>query len=106
MAYNPRRTVIALRSTLAPRIGLISPTPAWFISRAGDCVLPSQAVIATEVHAGIPVVRLDRPDQRNAMVPAMLSALVAQLHALAAGGRPIILTGSGRSFCAGADLTW
>jgi len=63
-------------------------------------------VIATESRDGITIVRLDRPAQRNAMIPALVEALIARLVQAAASGRPVILTGSGQSFCAGADLKW
>jgi len=64
-------------------------------------------MIATESHDGITVLRLDRPAQRNAMVPALLEALVEHLRRAATeSSKPIVLTGSGTSFCAGADLKW
>jgi len=40
------------------------------------------------------------------MVPAMMYALIDALHEAASAVKPIILTGSGASFCAGADLNW
>jgi 2-(1,2-epoxy-1,2-dihydrophenyl)acetyl-CoA isomerase len=36
----------------------------------------------------------------------MMYSLIEALEAAAAAGKPIILTGSGASFCAGADLHW
>jgi 2-(1,2-epoxy-1,2-dihydrophenyl)acetyl-CoA isomerase len=63
-------------------------------------------VIATEALDGVSVVRLDRPAQRNAMIPALLQALVDSLKQAAAREQPIILTGSGPAFCVGADLRW
>jgi 2-(1,2-epoxy-1,2-dihydrophenyl)acetyl-CoA isomerase len=63
-------------------------------------------VIASESHDGIPIVRLNRPDQRNAMIPAMLASLIEALERASTDGRPIILTGSGQHFCVGADLNW
>jgi 2-(1,2-epoxy-1,2-dihydrophenyl)acetyl-CoA isomerase len=63
-------------------------------------------VIVSESHDGVNIVRLDRPDQRNAMVPALLEALIEHLRRAASSGRPIVLTGRGRAFCAGADLQW
>jgi 2-(1,2-epoxy-1,2-dihydrophenyl)acetyl-CoA isomerase len=64
-------------------------------------------VIATESHDGIIVVRLDRPAQRNALVPELLQALVKHLQQVAASSqRPVILTANGPSFCVGADLKW
>lgn len=54
---------------------------------------------------GVVVLRLNRPDQRNALSRALLSALEAELERLQADlPRALILTGSGQAFCAGADL--
>ena len=63
-------------------------------------------VIASEVRDGVTVLRLERPDRLNAMIPSLLAALVDELHRAASGRRPIILTGSGAAFCVGADLRW
>jgi 2-(1,2-epoxy-1,2-dihydrophenyl)acetyl-CoA isomerase len=63
-------------------------------------------VIATDSQAGIPIVRLNRPAERNTLIPAMLYALIEALHEVSTAGKPIVLTGSGVSFCAGADLNW
>jgi 2-(1,2-epoxy-1,2-dihydrophenyl)acetyl-CoA isomerase len=63
-------------------------------------------VITTESRDGIPIVRLDRPERRNAMAPALLTALVDALKSAAPCNRPVILTGTGSVFCAGADLHW
>lgn len=63
-------------------------------------------MIAVESHDGIPVVRLNRPDQRNALIPELLSGLVDELLKAQSQRRPVILTGSQKAFCAGADLKW
>ena len=63
-------------------------------------------MIASESREGVTIVRLDRPDQRNALVPGLLEALMEHLRQAAASGRPVILTGRGPAFCAGADLKW
>jgi methylglutaconyl-CoA hydratase len=60
-------------------------------------------------HAG-PVVRvtLNRPEVRNAFNEVMIQELTAWAESVRVGGdtRIAILQGAGRSFCAGADLTW
>ena len=60
-------------------------------------------------HVG-PVVRvtLNRPDVRNAFNEALIAELTTWARSVTAGGdaRVAVLAGSGRSFCAGADLTW
>ncbi len=51
-------------------------------------------------------VTLNRPKTHNAMSPEMIRALTAVFHDLPARveARVVVLTGNGRSFCAGADL--
>lgn len=52
------------------------------------------------------IVALDRPEYHNAMTPTMIAQLTDAFHDLAddQSVRLVILTGNGRSFCAGADL--
>jgi enoyl-CoA hydratase len=52
------------------------------------------------------VLTIDRPDRRNAIDAAAATALRQGLEEFEAdaGARALILTGSGQSFCAGADL--
>jgi enoyl-CoA hydratase/carnithine racemase len=64
--------------------------------------------IALETDAdGIATITLDRPDRLNAFNKAMLHDLLAALDATDADDavRAVIVTGSGRAFCAGADLS-
>jgi methylglutaconyl-CoA hydratase len=58
--------------------------------------------------ARVATVRLRRPELHNAFNPAMIEELTTCFRALADDGetRVAVLTGSGRSFCAGADLEW
>jgi 2-(1,2-epoxy-1,2-dihydrophenyl)acetyl-CoA isomerase len=65
-------------------------------------------VITTERRDDVEVIRLSRPERRNAMVPEMMSALADQLRTSArdASVRGMVLTGSGASFSVGADLKW
>ena len=59
-----------------------------------------------QVEAGIARITLNRPEQRNALDIPTLKALHALLDTCETDPavRVIVLTGSGRSFCAGADL--
>src|SRR5919199_1122817 len=52
------------------------------------------------------LVRLNRPDQLNAMTAELCEALHAELASIAADRscRVVVLTGAGRGFCAGLDL--
>ena len=55
---------------------------------------------------GNATVVLNRPDVHNAFDPEMVGALTATLKELESNSRvrAIVLTGAGRSFCAGADI--
>ena len=56
---------------------------------------------------GIAVATFNRPEQMNTFTPAMMADLLALFDLTDAddGVRALILTGSGRAFCAGADLS-
>ncbi|MCE1117704.1 MULTISPECIES: enoyl-CoA hydratase/isomerase family protein [Pseudomonas] len=65
---------------------------------------PSSLLI--QVEAGVATITLNRPDQRNALDIPTLKHLHATLDACNSDPavRVVVLTGTGRSFCAGADL--
>lgn len=53
----------------------------------------------------VAVIRLNRPDELNAVTMEMLDELTATFaRAVADGARAVLLTGAGRAFCAGASL--
>lgn len=56
---------------------------------------------------GVADVRLNRADKLNALDPAMFTALVAAADELASDRslRAVVLSGEGRGFCAGLDLS-
>jgi len=62
--------------------------------------------LRTELAAGVLTLTLDRPDKRNALDSALVQALAAELERadLDAEVRVVALRGSGKDFCAGADL--
>jgi crotonobetainyl-CoA hydratase len=62
--------------------------------------------IAYAVHDHVAVITLNRPEAMNAMDTAMADAIGNALEQAAADEdvRVIVLTGTGRAFCAGADL--
>lgn len=57
---------------------------------------------------GVAWVRLNRPDRHNAMDAAMIGELTEAADRLGhdPAVRVVVLTGAGRSFCAGGDLAW
>lgn len=59
-----------------------------------------------ELRDHVSYVTLDHPETLNALTPAMRDRLVALLTDASAdpGTRAVVLTGTGRGFCAGADL--
>jgi enoyl-CoA hydratase/carnithine racemase len=64
-------------------------------------------VVVVEQRGATRVVRLNRPEARNALSPELVAALGEALDAAAAddGVRAVVLTGTGdRAFCAGMDL--
>jgi len=63
--------------------------------------------ILVEKHAGYRQITLNRPDRLNALTAEMGAVLLAALGEAQADGdcRAILLTGAGRGFCAGQDLS-
>jgi enoyl-CoA hydratase/carnithine racemase len=65
------------------------------------------AVEFADLEEGIALVTLNRPERLNAIDGALLNGIDAALDAVSAPGayRVAIITGAGRGFCAGADLS-
>ena len=63
--------------------------------------------IRYDVADGIATITLDRPDKLNAFTDTMMHELIAAFDAVDADDavRAVIVTGAGRAFCAGADLS-
>ncbi|MDB5702320.1 MAG: enoyl-CoA hydratase [Sphingomonadales bacterium] len=68
---------------------------------------PDPQHLRYDVDGGVATITLDRPDRLNAMSRAMGAGLVELIDRADRDGdvRAMILTGAGRAFCAGADLT-
>ncbi len=62
--------------------------------------------VTVTLDGGVADVRLNRPEKRNALDPAMFSALVATGERLKTepGLRAVVLSGAGPDFCAGLDF--
>jgi enoyl-CoA hydratase/carnithine racemase len=62
--------------------------------------------VTVALDGGVADVRLNRPEKRNAIDPAMFEALVAAGERLKAepGLRAVVLSGEGPDFCAGLDF--
>lgn len=65
------------------------------------------AVLHENIEPGIDCITLNRPDLLNAIDGALINGIDGALDTIEASGetRAIILTGAGRGFCAGADLS-
>ncbi len=57
---------------------------------------------------GVATLKLDRPEKHNAMSAQMIAELIQAASDLGqdASVRVVVLTGEGKSFCAGGDLGW
>ncbi|MDV8003021.1 enoyl-CoA hydratase-related protein [Rhodococcus sp. IEGM 1408] len=68
---------------------------------------PAQPEVILERHDQVAVIRLNRPDRLNAVTTQNLLDIIAALDACDADDdiRAVVLTGTGRAFCAGADIS-
>ena len=64
--------------------------------------------LMVDVAGHVATVTLNRPEMRNAFNETMIADVTAAFTALGARDdvRAIVLAGSGKAFCAGADLNW
>lgn len=65
------------------------------------------SLVVTHAADGIATITLNRPEKLNALTTALCDELIAALRAASTDSavRAIVVTGAGRAFCAGADLT-
>lgn len=64
--------------------------------------------VLTEVDAGVGIITLNRAERHNAFDDVLIGELTQAIDAMTADAavRVIVLSSSGKSFCAGADLNW
>ena len=69
---------------------------------------PELNTMQIEIDGEIGTLTLDRPDAFNAMSPEMIGEMIVAFAWLAdrAPLRALIITGAGKAFCAGGDVTW
>ncbi len=67
-----------------------------------------ETISVTQDARGVATLTLDRPEKHNAMSALMISELTQAAAQLGADDtvRVVVLTGAGKSFCAGGDLGW
>lgn len=80
--------------------------PAVEVMKAGAGEMSATTTIRVEQRAGVAWITLDRPDAMNALSDTMCAELLAAVERIESDAaiRVVVLTGSGRAFCAGADL--
>ncbi|MCB1388242.1 MAG: enoyl-CoA hydratase/isomerase family protein [Rhodobacteraceae bacterium] len=62
--------------------------------------------VLLETDGDIAVLTLNRPDKRNALTDGMVDAVLGTLRQVAASpARALVVTGAGKGFCAGFDLS-
>lgn len=61
--------------------------------------------VRVEHRDGVAIIGLDRPGSLNALTADVLDAVMEALAESEVAGHPVIVTGTGRAFCAGADLS-
>src|SRR5947208_7401186 len=88
------------RSTVAQSILTASLGSARSSACACRAPVPPKSlkVISAESRDGITVLRLNRPDGHNALVPAFLERLVEHLQHAGATGQPVVLTAPRSTF--------
>ena len=64
--------------------------------------------ILTEIDIGVGIITLNRPERHNAFDDALIGELSAAIDLMAAepAVRVLVISSTGASFCAGADLNW
>jgi enoyl-CoA hydratase/carnithine racemase len=69
-------------------------------------LVTTQPLVLSTVEAGVATLTLNRPERFNPLSYQMISAIQAELDAIAGDPsiRVVILAASGKGFCAGHDL--
>ena len=64
-------------------------------------------LVILQVESGIATLTLNRPDKRNAMSDEVRTEFIAALEKVSADKaiRALVLTGAGKGFCAGGDIS-
>lgn len=64
--------------------------------------------IITEIDLGVGIITLNRPERHNAFDDALIAELSDAIDRMAADPavRVLVISSTGKSFCAGADLNW
>ena len=65
-------------------------------------------MISYTLKDGIGIIKLNRPDKRNALHPDLIKQMKEKLNEIRDDDnvKVLIITGEGKAFCAGADLSY
>lgn len=63
-------------------------------------------LLTNEIKPGVLAVKLNRPEIHNAFNDELIAKITETFKSISDDTRLVVLTGEGRSFCAGADLNW
>ena len=107
---SQKRTLVEIRvlgavtGNIAELEAALQPLPQSYVVRGAD--KDAGEPVRLNFGDGVATLTLDQPDSLNAASQAMMQSLERQLRAVAAlpGLRAVIVTGTGRAFCAGGDL--
>lgn len=89
----------------------ITPPPgipgAWTHGTKGraDVIYAEPMSVTYESHGDVALLTLDRPDRFNAVTQEVCDGLVAGLERAGREARAAVITGAGKAFCSGADLS-
>ena len=74
----------------------------------GEAFGSGRGFVEIQIEAPVARITLNRPERHNAIVPGLLQELDRALDEIAGMDELlfVVLSGNGRSFCAGADLHW
>src|SRR5437870_1603930 len=103
---TPSSTTMSLRSSKGA-VTRSSTCPSSTCRAQYEGVEPAMSTVDIEqVEPHISVIRLNRPERRNAMSFELVGDLHDALDAVAADAqcKVVVLTGAGKGFCAGLDL--
>jgi len=65
----------------------------------------SESQLLSEINAGVARITINNPSRLNALSMEMVAELLAALDNAERNARVIVLTGAGRAFCSGANLS-
>ncbi len=63
------------------------------------------SVLTLDIEEGVATLRLDRPDKMNALNAQMRAEITQAVQEAGTAARVLVITGNGRAFCAGQDLS-